>query len=155
MDDDEFTASDLQLVKAAFKRLDSHSKKVVLDKFSEVGSVLAPAYQKLLSEVLGPYMEAAEAVKEVKDYFVDVIDSLGYAMRCPLQQLTDKTAVVLVNDSCVNFNRFTGVARSKDVKDVLDMGSLKGFNENKTVIKPVMSREDFIKKFKDYESSKC
>ena len=131
----------------AFKRLDKRNQKIITDKFNDMKSVLAPAYVSLLEKVVSEYKATKDKVKVIQAYFVDVVDEIGRQLQYPLQQLTDKTAVVLVNGECIQFDRYTGKCRNRLILKELNVSCISDFNENKTVISPNLSRDNFKKKY--------
>lgn len=148
VDSKEFTLQDIQEMKIAFSSLSDYAQEVFNKQYNECRSALSCQYQQAFDSVLKDYQKASVKAQEYVQVFVEVLDEFGQKLLCPLQQITNKTAVVFINGEFFNFDRFTGKSRNKDsLKELVYSEYIKKINDAATIIKPRYSREEFKERF--------
>lgn len=148
IDDRQFSQRDVNEMKLAFYSLSEYSKTCFNKQFQECKSALAPQYQKVFQSILDDYDKFSSKAQEFVQLFVDVLDEFGKQISCPLQQVTDKTAVVFVNGEFINFDRFTGKPRNKAVlKELVSSDFFRRLNSDVSIIKPQLSREGIKERY--------
>lgn len=141
----EFSAKEISEIQRAFARLDDKTRASLANKFSELQNVVAPNFRKVFLEVFKDQVAKKSVVRQIVDYVVNVFDGMGESIECHMQQLTDKTAVILVDGILLNFDRQTGRCRNKREAFSLDLRSITEYGDS--IIKPLFSREEFIQRY--------
>lgn len=143
VDSKEFTKSAYKEVERHWNALDAYHKQVLQNKYAECRSALAINYRNLFDAVIGKKEES----KPVEVLTLFVLDE-DHLEECKVQQVTDKTIVAYFDDKCYDFDRFTGLARKKELKDrgiCIEEESLEYIGEHyaKSVYKSGYSRKQF------------
>ena len=138
VDELEFTPDFIELVRSKFYNLSFDAQKSLRMQVRECYNVLTPEFQKVFKFLVNNDPQRILRFNLIVDERVE---------SCVCQQITDKTVCLLFNGQVYNFDRLTGVGRSKSYRQWhLTLESLQEIQDI-PLYKSGFSREQIVNEF--------